>query len=377
VKTIRSFGELKKLSTNWDSLLAQSTENNFFQTWSWTRNWIEAYHCEQKLLCLTAYDSGQLIAIAPLYVDVITFSGLFKLKVLRFLGSGEVCSDHLDFILRRKGAEQAFKSFWDQLFGPLKKKWDMFEYHDIPQDSLAQRLVYGLAQSDDRCIQLEIQAYSVCPYIALPKTWEEYLESLSANQRRALKVSTNLLSERGTLELRFCENEASLEEEIPRLIELNRRSWNQRGQPGSFKSEEFREFHWRLARESLAQGRLFLCSLWLEEQHIGSLYGFQHDDKIYYYVIAVERDSDNRISVGRVLLAQCIEEAIRRGCCEFDLLRGDEDYKYHWTKLYRKNLMMTLYNRKSVTFLYLLLRFIARYSKQVAKAIIKRNPNRD
>ena len=36
------------------------------------------------------------------------------------------------------------------------------------------------------------------------------------------------------------------------------------------------------------------------------------------------------MSIGTVILAHAIDEAVREGCITFDFLRGAEDYKYAW-----------------------------------------------
>jgi hypothetical protein len=332
-------------------------------------NWTRTYLRDDRLWCVTVYDHEKLAAIAPLWVDEIRCGGLFKLRILKFLGSTEVCSDHLDLIIQKKKAPLLVTAIRDHLFGSPAGDWDVFEYHNVSCNSLILSSFSKLAAADFRCIKRVIDGYSVCPYVVLPQNWDEYVASLSINQRRALKVSTKRLSDEGNLELRFCENKAALPEEMARLIELNRRTWASRGQTGSFATREFELFHERVAECFLAQGKLFLCSLWLNKQHLGSFYGFMHDRTVYYYITGVEKNLVQRANIGRVLLAGCIRETIKRGCREFDMLRGDEQYKYDWTNLDRRNLLLTFYNRRVRTFLYILYRFARQYTKQVARAL--------
>jgi CelD/BcsL family acetyltransferase involved in cellulose biosynthesis len=45
------------------------------------------------------------------------------------------------------------------------------------------------------------------------------------------------------------------------------------------------------------------------------------------------------------LLGFCIEESIKRGCSEFDMLRGGEKYKLRWTPMSRQVVSVRFYNR--------------------------------
>lgn len=349
-----------------------SEADALFFSWDWISSWIENYLDDNTLLCLVARERDKTIGIAPLWIDHNSELGLFKLRVVRFLGSTEVCPDHLDFLTRRKQASQVAAAFLDHLLGPLNQEWDSFEYHQVPTGSAALNGLWNLAENDDRCVKQRIDGYSICPYIPLPARWDDYLKALSENQRRSLKITTRLLSEQGELELRFCSSESDLKRELELLMELNQKSWNRRGEAGSFATDRVRKFHSLVAQRFLAQKKLIFCSLWLYGSHLGSFYGFEVEQKVYFYIIAVEQNPHPRVSVGRYLLARCVEEAIERGCTEFDMLRGDEVYKYQWTDQFRRNLLVTFYNRSFRSFAYLLSGFVIDYTKRLVKSFLER-----
>jgi hypothetical protein len=108
----------------------------------------------------------------------------------------------------------------------------------------------------------------------------------------------------------------------------------------------------RVARNFLEKGVLFLCSLTLDGEHIGSFYGFDFNKTLSYYLLGVKRNPAKRVKTGTALLGLCIEEAIGRGCGEFDFLRGDEEYKYRWTADNRRNPRFTFFQRKPIPLAY-------------------------
>lgn len=106
VDTTQKFGELKD---KWDSLLEKSSSPNVFLTWEWLFTWWEFYSSSYQLFILLALDQDEnILGIAPL---CLSRTGPLKLKTLRFLGTEEVCSDHLDFILQ-KGREKELLSLF-------------------------------------------------------------------------------------------------------------------------------------------------------------------------------------------------------------------------------------------------------------------------
>lgn len=370
VKCLTSVDELKAISGQWDQALGESLNNSYSLTWVWLSHWISVYLPDGRVLCLAVFDDDKLVGLAPFWVKRQRQLGLGNLKILRFIGSEEVCGDHLDMIVSRKNSEAICAAIWEQLYGPLRKEWDIWEYNYVPSDSPVLHSLYKLSDQDNRCLGMVITGYTICPYIALSDTWEAHLASLSSNSRGSLKASATLMSQTGTLELHVCTTADSIPAFMKTLIELHRKSWHERGRSGSFATERFRQFHRELAEDLLAQGNLFLCNLELDGTPVGSFYGFEHNRVMHGYLLGAERSAVPRASIGRVLLGRCIEAATKRGCREFDWLRGYEEYKYHWTDRERRELLVTFHNRSLGALIYILKQFVARYSKQVGKVVL-------
>ncbi len=345
VRVIRSRSEFEELAGVWNAVLEQCPRGNVFLTWEWVSNWVDVYVGENQLLTIVVFQDALPRAIAPLCVQEERFLGGIEMKVLRFLGSGEVCADHLDMMITGDPPGEWSTLIWDQLFGPLRREWDVFEYYDTPGTSPVLNAFRSLALRDKRCMRSELVGYGVCPYLELPETWEAFLGRWSGSRRYTITYSMKKLAEQGSLEIRFCENPEELSNQMESFISLHQKSWNERGKPGAFSRGRFSEFHRRVARDFLGKGILFLCSFALDGTHIGSLYGFEYDKTVYYYLMGVERNPVKRVKTGTAVIGYCIEQAIRRGCREFDFLRGEEEYKYRWTATDRRNPRVRFYNR--------------------------------
>jgi hypothetical protein len=321
-------------------------------------------------LCMAVYNDDKLVGLAPFWVQQERLIGFGSLRVLRFIGSEEVCPDHLNIIVSRKNSKAICSAVWEHLYSKLRRDWDILEYNYVPSDSPVLNTLYRLSENDDRCPAAVITGYTICPYIALPETWEQFVKTISADQKRDIKYSEDLLAKAGVLILKVCDSITELPLFMKTHIDLHRKSWKDRGESGSFNTERFRRFHNEFAHDLLLKGKLLLCSLELNDVPIGSFYGFEYNKVMHYYLIGVDRSAVPKASIGRVLVGRCIQIAIERGCREFDFLRGYEDYKYDWTDTDRREWSITFYNRSFRSLIYILEQFISRYIKQVGRALL-------
>ena len=141
---------------------------------------------------------------------------------------------------------------------------------------------------------------------------------------------------------------------MERLFQLNEKRWAQKGKAGSLgTSTLLSQFHRQIAPILLQKDWLRFYCLWLNNEIAGVLYCFQYKDKISYYNSGFN-PSLPKYSLGTVLIACCIEDAISEGIKEFDFLRGSEPYKYNWTGEDRKNIRLQIINRSFRGFLYYL-----------------------
>ena len=77
ITTINTTEDFLNLREEWNSLLAQSENNNIFLKWEWLYNWWKAYDCDiNQLFIITVRNNNQLLGIAPFYDKKESFSTL-------------------------------------------------------------------------------------------------------------------------------------------------------------------------------------------------------------------------------------------------------------------------------------------------------------
>jgi CelD/BcsL family acetyltransferase involved in cellulose biosynthesis len=171
-----------------------------------------------------------------------------------------------------------------------------------------------------------------CPWIDLRgHTWDTYLASLGAEHRYNFRRRLRKLEGQHGLRFEAVTSEATRRERLPILFELHRRRWQDRGGSDGLEGDGIAAFHEDMSRVALERGWLRLFVLWLGDTPAAAVYGFRYGDVFYFYQSGLD-PRFAKLSVGLVALGLAIKSAIEEGATTFDLLHGEEAYKFHWAK---------------------------------------------
>jgi CelD/BcsL family acetyltransferase involved in cellulose biosynthesis len=322
----------EQLGSVWNPLLEASASNNLMLTWEWLTTWWDVFGDERELYLLLVRDGDELIGIAPLLRRAVQHYGLLPFERLEFLASGEdeadeICSDYLDFILRRGREAEALSAIFRHLC-EQETEWDEWLLTDISAESPNLPLIEKLGCQ--KGMKWEVTRRQICVYCPLPNDWETFLHRLRPTFRNRIRRERRRLQQYDC-ELRVIESEEGFAENFEILIHLHQARWNSRGQPGVFSSEKFTRFHRLVAPKLLRQGWLRLYVLLLDGEPVSTYYGFIYHGKVYFYQAGCV-DGDKRIySPGTIIKSFAIEHSIAAGCSEFDMLKSAPDsYKFRW-----------------------------------------------
>jgi CelD/BcsL family acetyltransferase involved in cellulose biosynthesis len=299
---IQRFGDLARVAGDWRRLELEA--GNPFSTHAWATAW---WHnlgegCELRVVRMADRDGGAL-ALVPLSLE--TLRGV---RVLRFVGHGP--ADELGPVCAPADREQVARRLlsalaeWDD--------WDVF---------LAERLA-GNGWSDllgGRTLRREPS-----PEIAIDTTdWDEFLNARSSNFRQQVRKFERRLVRDHDLSFRLADDPDRLDRDMTIMFELHDARWG--GKTTAFP-ESLKPFHRELAALALEQGFLRLVFAELEGRPAAVWYGFRLGGADWFYQQG--RDPAwERASVGFVLAAHTIREAVAAGIAHYRFLLGGEDYK--------------------------------------------------
>jgi CelD/BcsL family acetyltransferase involved in cellulose biosynthesis len=341
VQVVTTLEELSTLAKRWNDLLRETAADNIFLTWEWLYTWARHYLGSNRLWVVLVSKGDQLVGIGPLYIRD-QMDGLVKVREMRFLGTEEVCSTYLDFIVPEKHKKAALHRIYRHLHEEAAGLWDVLTLAEISAESSSIDFWDGFIQEAGRV--MEIAGTTVCPVIDLPSRREDFLASLSGNDRYNLHRKRKRLEQAGQVAYERATSIEEIEKSLASFIQLHQMRWNQKGMGGSFRSQRFLTFHREIARVFAKKGCVHLDFLLLNGQPIAGIYGYGYNDRYSFYLPGFNPTLVPEASPGILLLFHRIEEAIRLGYREFDLLRGVADYKMAWANGLRRSLTLRYYN---------------------------------
>jgi CelD/BcsL family acetyltransferase involved in cellulose biosynthesis len=321
VETIVDLAGFAALRDEWSQLLAASRSDNLFLTWEWLHTWW-IHLCGRRRLTILALRRGtQLVALAPLASSGTSLLGASRLE---FLGGGKVGSDYLDVIVHA-GAEA---DVIPRLARHLLRSGAVL---DMRQARLTTGSVTDLARELSRSgCALRVRRTHRCPFIDFGgRSFEAYLGGLGAEHRYNFQRKLRKLEARRDFRFECVSSEERRRELLPVVFELHRLRWSERGGSDGLAGAGVLEFHEDLTRLALERGWLRLFVLWLGAEPAATLYGFRYGRVFYFYQSGFD-PRFGKLSVGLVSMGLAIKSAIEDGASEFDLLHGEETYKFHW-----------------------------------------------
>ena len=293
----------KNLSERWNSLLVQTSSNNIFLTWEWLYTWTRHYLGNERLFILIACEGNNIVGIAPLYIRKTNYYGVLKIKQIEFLGTGEVCSSYLDFIVQEKKRKDFVQRVYGFLFKEGRSLWDVFNLAEIPVESSSIDALYEIAQEEGKVI--EIVSHTCCPVIKLTSSVEDFLKGISGNERYNLKRKGKRLEGLGHVQY-YRELNGDVQKDMNDFVKLHQMRWDQKGNGGCFNSKRFLNFHEEASGVFSERGWAHLDFLVLDGEKVAGIYGYSYNGRFYFYLPALDPNIFPEVSPGILLLYHCI-----------------------------------------------------------------------
>jgi CelD/BcsL family acetyltransferase involved in cellulose biosynthesis len=311
-----------------------------FRRWTWLAAWWRHYgeECGQRELSVwvafsDASDSPDSVrAILPAYCETTWTQGC----VLRLLGDGEVCSDHLGLLVDPSFETDAVDGIAEAIaaIGEI----DLVDFAAVDDsDRATTNLLGSLARRDFTTRRMPTDR---CWAIDLPATWDEFLALQSKSHRKQIRQMERRVLDSPRAGWRMIESPGDFGDAWQTLVDLHQRRRQSLGEPGCFASPTWAAFHWDVAQQLLGEGRLRLSTLTLDGQPIAAEYHVGNAEATWAYQGGVDptRLADEP---GQLSTICSIRHAIAAGQSQFDFLRGDEPYKAHWRATPRQAYRLT------------------------------------
>ncbi|MCA9269292.1 MAG: GNAT family N-acetyltransferase, partial [Planctomycetales bacterium] len=274
---------------------------------------------------VAANDAGEVVGIAPWFLESTVARG----RVVRWLGSGRVCSDYQSLLVAADSTEAVAEAFahWLTTEADGAAGWDLLELECVPvvDDPIA--LLLSQLWTEGAAVHRTPDAS--CWRIALPDDWSTYVDSLSKSHRKQVRRLERRAIEAGRVGHHWATCPQSLETGMRILVELHERRRESLGQAGCFSTPQFGAFLTDVAQAMLADGGLRLHWIEIDGAPAAAEFQLAGPGTTYAYQAGVNPDLLDE-EPGRIANILALRDAIERGQSAFDFLRGDEPYKAHW-----------------------------------------------
>ena len=304
---ITSFQEIE---TEWESVLRESPADTLFLTPQWQKVWWDTFGDGRTMVGFSYPTADGVAAIASLAKSGDTVS---------FVGSQDTF-DYNDFLIK-PGYEQGF---YQALLECLEDQGSrLLRLDSLRENSPTLEHLPQMARS--RGYTVKIEQEDVTSGVVLPSTWDEYLGLLTKKDRHELRRKLRRMDTQTDWKWYSLTEPAPVAERLGDFISLLRLS---RSDKDEFMTPERERFFHNITQRMAELGQLRLYFLEMDGATVATslcfdyrgsrlLYNSGYDPEYGYY------------SVGLLLNAMCLKDAMDQGLTYFDFLRGSEPYKAH------------------------------------------------
>ena len=308
VNPVTSFRDAQE---EWDSILRDSPVASIFLSPQWQEVWWENFSGVREMTGFSVpAPGGGLNALASLSrLD----------NTIGFVGAPDTF-DYNDFLVR-PGFEEAF-------YRTLLDVLDGWEWDDLRLDSLIEdspTLAYLPEMARGRGYSVEVEYEDVTSGVALPDDWEQFLGLLSKKDRHELRRKLRRLDSHTGWRWYCLTAPDDVMASFDEFLALMRMS---RTDKEEYMTPERERFFHALARRMAELDRIRLFFMELDGARVAASLCFDYGSARLLYNSGYD-PGFSYYSVGLLLHAMCVRDAIEQGIGYFDFLRGPEPYKAH------------------------------------------------
>jgi CelD/BcsL family acetyltransferase involved in cellulose biosynthesis len=318
----------------WTQLVEDDPHGTFFHTPDYLEAWIAQLGSRVTVRVHLAERDGRLVGVVPVG-RVMEGSPTGPIEVVRFLGGTDV-TDYLGPVARPEDREDVAAAYIARLAADAD--WDEFVAGGLMQDAgWADAFVRQAREAGMQILDVEDE--EVCPRVSLAGGYDGYLERLGGKQRHELRRKARKLQRDGG-DIQLVEVAAGdLDAALGRFFDMAAEVGDDKSR--FFVSDEMRAFFHALAERFAPSGVLRVHELEVGGMPAASTISLVWGGEWGLYNSAFDQ-ALGMLAPGMVLVGELVRVAATEGCDVFDLLRGDEAYKYRFGATDRQLLRATI-----------------------------------
>lgn len=330
INVIDTYSEFEKLQLNWDSVYQTDPDAQFFLSWIWLSQVFVQRKANWCILAVKPEEgSSDYVAFFPLRVDTrMSKSRQMFYNDIKMAGSFS-WADYTGIICLPDFEEEAIPSLaaglklmhWTNVylkyFYASDRRLDLFIAQFPQSDFFIEKRQRTTRQGDNLLIS---------PYVDLSDDFETHLkEKMSPNARQKIRRLMRKIENSENFHITHSVPD-TYERDLTILVDFWEKKWVQdKGKDVETLAKKYRN----ILQQGLERDLVFMPVLWRDDTPLGVLGSFiDWEKKVLLFFVGGRDESCTDPPPGLVLHAHSIRWAIENGLKTYDLLRGDEKYKY-------------------------------------------------
>jgi CelD/BcsL family acetyltransferase involved in cellulose biosynthesis len=343
---IENYNDLLSVREEWKHLEDRSA-CTIFQTFDWQLAWWKHFGSEptNQLFVTLIREGDRLVGIAPFFIQHHSMLDFRIYRQLKLIGSGLRSSrspilslerqgpaDYLD-IIAEHGCEKKVADVVFDFLQYYSLLWEEIEFQNLDENSIV--LNHLLPKFQDPEFMITKTQTDVCPKIYLPESLDKYFASLRTSVRRNLRHAYKMYFTNPDYTLEEIHSDTKIESALQSLATLHQKRWNAIAYPGLFSDGRFRSMIHDLSKALAPKDRVWIKVLKHSGRTVAARLGFTYKGVVSDYLSGIDLTrqdpSTNYSGAGQAILLSTIKQGIENNYKVFDLLRGDEHYKFDLT----------------------------------------------
>ena len=311
--------QLLAIKPEWEALSRRSVYGSVFTSPAWIYPYIEVHQPHNIAVLAVRDDANMLRAVLPLTKKRFKLLPIPGLNYYAHLGG----ADYHDIMIEH-GYEQDVMPCLTQWLHTgkdrLKNVIDLDHVSYFGTTTKEQLLMFDFGI---RYPRLNLPS----SYLALSQPQGDTPSQHASIVKKAAQYERQLRRSYPSTLIELADD-SNCERVLDALFELHQQRWQTKGKRGVMSGDDTQQFMRICSRELLANGWLKLTYI-QTDKIIAVIYCISFQGVSSYYISGIDPDY-GKYSLGTILMANSIKQAIADGDTTYDMLKGGEAYKDRW-----------------------------------------------
>lgn len=318
------------MEAEWGALLPATSADRLFLSWQWMYTWWDTWAGDLGLdLCiLTARREGELIGIAPLYLDSVRVRQYLPVRRLQFIGNAwqrtdTVRTEYLGFITASDISRELCDAFLAFIFDSLD--WDEFVICDLSGLTDTSVALHGFCRDRKRPVFHTDIDFGI--RIPVQGDFADYLKTMGKNTRLKFYNRRTYLDKLATHSIEYA-TPGTLDTHFSALNLFHRERWG----ADCFAGKSI-EFHRNLLGRLGPSQKMLFSTLFIDNEPVSTSYNISAGDTVYNVQAGFYENYDKKLSLGTLHMGYAVENAFKSAHVKyFDLLAGNGKNEFYKQK---------------------------------------------